>query len=578
MASEPPNITSKYIQALEFKADTLEAENLDLKRRLESALVENATLQKQAPQPQPATPTPTNKIRTTIKESLESVATNPRLYSLLVENATRKKHVPPPQPPTSTPVIQTRSMRRESLESVAKKLRLATASPPLLLRGDSDASDILHQESPPPSPEFRRQNLSVSQKQESPEQQPSRRNGPVGQIRCSSPTCNTTFTTNKEQSDHVYNYHTTHANVTFLGREEKVHVERRADGRVHCPCGKNYTAWSSLRRHAKTCDGTSKIQDSDSDANPTSSQPALASTVAAQPPQNALASHRTIITQIMPDYPTISSPELKAIDEAVIEFLENDSQVEVTRAQNGDIGIPEALKLAAETLKEQNSHLKEQVGSLLVENATLKEQVPLQQPATATPAIQIRSMCREPLDPESKKPRLAAASPSSLLRDESDGFNFSYRPDIFDDKSPSKPPKLRSRKLPAMQTRSSAEQQPTSEKDPGEEFQCPTPTSAESDSDANTPSAQSTLAAAGKAPNAPVSHRTILSQVMPDFPTLPSSQSEDIDRAVISFLDDESGVEVNRDQNGGILIPEDLTGRFQEWVYQALKKRLWIVS
>ncbi|KAJ3060811.1 hypothetical protein HDU98_003231, partial [Podochytrium sp. JEL0797] len=40
-----------------------------------------------------------------------------------------------------------------------------------------------------------------------------------------------------------------------------------------------------------------------------------------------------------------------------------------------------ALELAANTLKDQNSHLKERVESLLDENHSLKKQVPPSQPA-----------------------------------------------------------------------------------------------------------------------------------------------------------------------------------------------------
>ncbi|KAJ3070534.1 hypothetical protein HDU98_006484 [Podochytrium sp. JEL0797] len=219
MSSEPPNITSKYIQALEFKADTLEAENLNLKRRLESVVVENATL---------------------------------------------KKQVPPPQPATPTPAIQTRTTIKQSLESVAKKLRLAAASPPLLLRDESDGSDIslgpdnFDEENPPASLESRRRKQPVIQTRASAEHHPTSKLSPVDKIKCSTPTCDATFEDKTEQRNHVGNYHTMLGNVTFPGGT-KVQVERRADGRVHCFCGKNYTAWSSLRRHAKTCDGTPEV-------------------------------------------------------------------------------------------------------------------------------------------------------------------------------------------------------------------------------------------------------------------------------------------------------------------------------
>ncbi|KAJ3070532.1 hypothetical protein HDU98_006482 [Podochytrium sp. JEL0797] len=303
--------------------------------------------------------------------------------------------------------------------------------------------------------------------------------------------------------------------------------------------------------------------------------------------------------------------------------------------------------------------------SLPFANARSKLQLPPPQPATLTPAIQTRAMPRESVDLVAKKPRLATTSPSLLLRDESDGSNFSHHPDIFDVESQPPSPEFRRRKQPTVQTRASAgsaEQQPTSEKDPVEEFKCYFPTCddtfeteekqidhvknfhslqadikfrgrndekvtvqlerhedgmaycpcgksyrgwrslqqhanqcdvvakagtatnrpsksnlavAECTSDANLPSSQFARAVTGirrPPPNAPVRHRAILTQIMPDYPNLSASDRKSIDTAVLRFLHRESEGDVSSAQNGDIGIPVDLVGRFQNWAYQVLKK------
>ncbi|KAJ3070527.1 hypothetical protein HDU98_006477 [Podochytrium sp. JEL0797] len=348
--------TAKYIAAIEFKSDALEAENLILKRQLGLAMAKIENLEKQVPPPHPATSTATIQTQTTIRESLDQKP----LDSLLIANATSKNHVPPPlHPATATsPAIQTRAMQRESLDSVPKKPRLDTVSSPRLLLVESGSNlshtaDTFNNEIPfpPPSLEFLRRNLPEWQTRSSAQQQPASKMIPaVGRIKCSTLTCNATFKTKNEQGNHVYNYHSMHANMKFPGGK-KVRIERHVDGRVYCFCGKNYTAWSSLHSHAGTCDGTPKIStatnrpsestlESDSNATPPSSQPALASTVTSQPPQNAFVSHRTIITQIMPDFPIIPASNRRAIDNAVIAFLGSESDGGVSRAPNGEIGIP----------------------------------------------------------------------------------------------------------------------------------------------------------------------------------------------------------------------------------------------